>query len=407
MLQGSYNDDEIVVWTRGGFFNSTYEGAAQVALRLPGVEGRYSIRQFDSLLHRKGLAKEVLARSFRPPDVKLSAPPTVKVSITGSTRDVSIDIHETSGGPPRQVLVFQDGVLTDTVPADGKRDLSLTVARRRDAREITTLTVDAKGLSSLPMGRQIAPPAAGSGRRLVAIAIGVDTYKDARLAQLSYAASDAKRFADAIAAGSVLYKQVEVHLLQNAEATPARVLGLVRDTLTGDTQDADIMLFFAGHGLQSPDGHYYLGATGADPDHLADTAIPWDALAKLVAGSHARITVFLDACHSGLAGRGLFATNDGAVDDLLSAVPSGVSVFAASKGREQSLESGSAGGGVFTTALVDTLVARRKRYDRNADGIISASEAFRGIKEQVVEATKGAQTPWFARNDEIGDFPLF
>ncbi len=407
MLDGLYNDDEIVVWTDGGFYDATYEGAAQVSLRLPGVDGRYSIRQFDALLRREGLAEQVLEHRFDTPDIQLEAPPTVKVSITGAAETLDIDLATTSGGTPKKVLVFQDGLLTDEIAADGRRDLSLKVARRPGAREITAMAIDRNGLSSLPMGREITPPPTGSGRRLLAIAVGVDDYSDERLADLSFAASDAARFDHAIDGGSALYSQIDTQLLTNSEATPDKVLGLISEALSRSSADTDIMLFFAGHGLQADDGRYFLALGGTDLDDVEHTALAWDAISKLIAGSRARITVFLDACHSGLAGRGMFATNDGAVDDLLSAVPSGVSVFAASKGREQSLETARSGGGVFTAALASTLSENRARYDLDGDGILDASEAFRGIKQQVVEATGGAQTPWFARNEAIGDFPLF
>ena len=88
-------------------------------------------------------------------------------------------------------------------------------------------------------------------------------------------------------------------------------------------------------------------------------------------------------------------------------IPSGLTVFSASKGRELSEENPSIGGGVFTTALTRVIARDRADYDLNGNGIIEVSELYVWVKRQVVEQTEGRQTPWLARNQMIGDFALF
>ncbi|HEY2106357.1 MAG TPA: caspase family protein [Candidatus Binataceae bacterium] len=118
-----------------------------------------------------------------------------------------------------------------------------------------------------------------------------------------------------------------------------------------------------------------------------------------------QIAVFLDTCHSGNAGTEFFATNDASASALLDRVPSGILIFSASKAREVSHESAKQGGGAFTTAIVNAL--SEPKTDLNHNGVIEASELYAAVKRAVVEATKGHQTPWFARNDMIGDFVPF
>ena len=80
-------------------------------------------------------------------------------------------------------------------------------------------------------------------------------------------------------------------------------------------------------------------------------------------------------------------------------------IFSASKGREKSEEAPDNSGGVFTGAVVSAL--SDPRTDLNGNGAIEASELYARVKRTVVEATQGRQTPWFARNDMVGDFVPF
>jgi hypothetical protein len=49
----------------------------------------------------------------------------------------------------------------------------------------------------------------------------------------------------------------------------------------------------------------------------------------------------------------------------------------------------------------------KNKTDRNHNGVIEASELYATVKRAVVETTEGRQTPWFARNDMVGDFVPF
>ena len=77
LLSGRIVDDEVVVWTPSGQFNSTPEGASHVALRFPGRSGEYTLDQFHKLFHANDLLKRALAgEDSRPPVVK-DFPPSI------------------------------------------------------------------------------------------------------------------------------------------------------------------------------------------------------------------------------------------------------------------------------------------------------------------------------------------
>ena len=78
---------------------------------------------------------------------------------------------------------------------------------------------------------------------------------------------------------------------------------------------------------------------------------------------------------------------------------------AASKGRQDSGETEL--GGNFTVSIIRALTLNRQKTDSNNNGAIELAELYGAIKRDVVVATKGAQTPWIARNQMVGEIPLF
>jgi len=127
--------------------------------------------------------------------------------------------------------------------------------------------------------------------------------------------------------------------------------------------------------------------------------IGWDEIAASLADAKARVIVFIDACHSGAAG----GANDEAISTFLGR-ETPVTLIAASKGRQISEED--ATGGFFTTALVKAIGARNAT-DANANGAIELAELYGTLKREVVKATGHKQTPWIARNNMVGEIPLF
>jgi uncharacterized caspase-like protein len=177
----------------------------------------------------------------------------------------------------------------------------------------------------------------------------------------------------------------------------------LRDLATKASAEDTIVLFAAGHGLREPTGEFSLATPSTNLKQIRQSALSWKDVVAALDGAKARVVVFLDACHSG-ATEG--ATNDDAVASLLHAHSSMV-VIAASKGRQYSIEEATLGGGVFTSVLKRLLATDRAKTDVNGNGAIELSELYGALKRQVVAITKGEQTPWIARNQTLGEVPLF
>jgi Caspase domain len=128
-------------------------------------------------------------------------------------------------------------------------------------------------------------------------------------------------------------------------------------------------------------------------------------MADLLARFQGRVIVVIDACHSGQTEREQ-ATNDQAVASLAAATAPMV-VLAASKGRQFSEEMPGTGGGMFTQTFARLLGRDRRSADSNGDGVLEISEIYRRLKQAVVGATDGRQTPWLVRRNIVGDAPLF
>ena len=115
---------------------------------------------------------------------------------------------------------------------------------------------------------------------------------------------------DAVGLASVLkdparcaYPPHQVHLLTEGGATRDAVLSIF-DTLAQSTNShSTVIVYFSGHGgraLENGVWRNYLCPREADPDNLAQTAVPGDEFSALLATIPARkLLVMLDACHAG------------------------------------------------------------------------------------------------------------
>ena len=179
------------------------------------------------------------------------------------------------------------------------------------------------------------------------------------------------------------------------------LLNKLRQIVSSATEQDTIMLFAAGHGFRSAaSGRFFLATRQTRLDDLDRTSIAWKDIAAAFERSRARVVVLLDACHAG----SVAGANDDAVSALLNR-GGPITVVAATKGRQLSLEYDD--GGAFATALVNAITTKRDQTDANANGAVELSELYGVVKRSVLSMTRGEQTPWIARNEMIGEIPLF
>lgn len=408
ILQGRYEDDEIIVWTPDGHFDATTEGAHFAKLEFPGRSGQYTFAQFDERLRVPGLTQKIMnGETISGPTWKdVGVPPALiaELSENDDKRVVgkaAIDADQ----PIKTVNIFQDGVLTNSLEPGSNGEVAIDVPRLPGARWISAVAVDENGLVSQPIGGDLGED--GDKTKLHFLTIGIDEYEHAN--DLSFGKSDAINLSKSlndIAGKSIV---LGVHkTLTDRDASADAILSNIKSIVEQAKKSDTIVFSFAGHGVRDKRGRFYLGTSIIDPADIAGTGLLWNDVVEIFKGSKARIAVFLDACHSGAAGTddSIYATNDQVVNGLLAGMPPGIVIFSASKGRELSEEDG-VRGGIFTNAVTDVISHKRGQFDTNKNGAIEISELYYGVKKQVVIKAKGQQTPWLARNQMVGDYALF
>ena len=135
---------------------------------------------------------------------------------------------------------------------------------------------------------------------VVALVIGIETYAEAPKAV--YANRDAKFFAE-YARYAFGAPRNNIKLLIDKEATLPKMYGALEKWLPAKikSDQTDVIVFFAGHGLASNDGkNLYLLTQDSDTDLLSRTALSRTELFKLINQHNPKsVKMFFDTCYSG------------------------------------------------------------------------------------------------------------
>lgn len=137
----------------------------------------------------------------------------------------------------------------------------------------------------------------------------------------------------------MLYREVVSKVLVDAQATRDDIMdGL--DWIQKETTSKDVaMVFVAGHGVNDPNGIYYFLPVNADPEKLKRTGVAFSDLKNTLASIVGKALFFVDTCHSGnVMGTRRGVADINAVVNELSSAENGAVVFAASTGKQYSLE---------------------------------------------------------------------
>ena len=244
--------------------------------------------------------------------------------------------------------------------------------------------------------------------KLYALVAGISNYADPAY-KLEFAAKDAHDFAGSLAnQNGALYSEVNIKLLVDKDATAVAIKdGL--DWLTHQVTEHDVgIVYLAGHGIVDERNRFYFLAADSDSQRLRATAVAKDDISDALDGLAGKALLFLDACHSGSmvsAGRRSTFDNNDVVNDFLHS-ERGVVVFAASTGRQVSMEDPSWGNGAFTKALVEGLGAPGVPALAKiaGDNTITPALLDAYIARRVKALTDGKQSP--VMNSTAPDFPL-
>jgi hypothetical protein len=350
-----------------------------------------------------------------PPVIKILSP-----SEGGVVRDkevtIEYELRSPSGLPVDAVEILLDGRptrgLTRTDPqvigtrrerqvvSIPTRDVEIGLVARSGALASEISKVSLKwGAPAAPAGDDQLKP------KLYGVIVGVSTYRDRSLT-LKYAAKDARDFAAALQAQKGgLYRDVELNVLTDAQATASAI----KDALEGlnkQVTSRDVgVVFLAGHGVQNNRNSYYFLASDSDPNRLLSTAVEGVILREELRSLAGKVLVFLDTCHAGQAmSAGTRGVDINSLVNDLSSAENGVVTYASSTGLEASQENDSWGNGAFTKALLEGL---KDRADLTGKGKITTAALDLWLSERVKELTGGSQHPVMIRPSTIADFPVF
>ena len=413
LISGRWIDDEMVLMTQRGYYDGSYEGGHFIHVGFAGERDIYSLTQFEKVLKRPDVVKDVVAGKIEDgPDLALKVPPAIAMELDREGGAMTARMQIRGEADLKAVRLFDDGELIREIALHGRAAApTASFEQPVKGRWLAAIAEDQNGLFSAPA--LIANPTpASDGRNLHAVIVGVDRYDESYL-RLNHARSDANRLAQALRSRrSEYYADIAVTELLDEQATSDAILAAV-EAVVQAAKSGDVILFsFAGHGVRGGDGQLYLTPSGFHSTNPVKTGLAWSQLATVLRRSPARVLVTLDACHAGAAGMSDLASNDDAVSVLLSGRQAPMIVLAASKGRQFSHEDRPGqparwGGGVFTYALVRALTDDRRSADLNGNGVLEVSELYRAVKSRVVTETRSEQTPWLVRHDIVGDFALF
>jgi uncharacterized caspase-like protein len=242
--------------------------------------------------------------------------------------------------------------------------------------------------------------------KLYVLAVGVSTYQDSEL-RLSLAAKDALDFGEVWKKQKgPLYSGVEARVLTDAQATKGNVLdGLEWLQRQATNKDVAVM-FFAGHGVNDPNGVFYFLPVDAKLVSLKRTGLSQADITSTVAAIAGKVIVFIDACHSGnlMDKVKRRAPSDiSAVINELASAENGAVVFSSATGRQYALENSEWGNGAFTKGLVEGIMGKA---DYMGTGRITVNMLDLYISERVKELTQGQQTPSTVKPPNVPDFPV-
>jgi WD40 repeat protein len=378
-------------------------GSTERAVEIADEERGYSSQQVE--------VADVL-----PPVVTITAPDGARVTVSDSILRVEAAANTVGNLPvtAMQLLVNDRPYLEE----EGRRSIAQARGQAGEVREswevelvpgVHRIVAKAETASSYGLSDPIEiiyKPELTQLPTLYVLAIGVSEYAD-RDFELKYAADDAEAVAKSFAEkSSTLFHKVETKVVINSDASRRGILeGL--DWLKQQMTQRDVgIMFYAGHGVKSNDGTFYLFPTDGENDQLDASAVSADQVKRFCQTIPGRLLMLLDACHTGALGGDRRRAITGITDDLVRDLVTddyGVIVFASSMGRESSLENDEWKHGAFTKAIVEALDGYA---DYNRDKTIYLSELELYVPERVKQLTEGQQHPVMQKPTTIRSFPL-
>lgn len=431
-----------VLWTPAGYYDASPGGEDMIGWNVNNGPDHaadfFPASRFRDAFHRpdvvdlalrtldedRALAAANAARGgdVRSPSVLTARPPVVEIlspapgdAFTSPDMTVKFAVRSPGGEDITAVRLLVDGArAAEDHPNLAGRGFEPSVLQskvtlpQRDV--VLSVAADNKNGPSAPATVRLkwagkAAAAAAPAAKLYVLAIGVGQYADKSLS-LQFPGKDANDFAEAMAQQKGrLYSDVQIRTLTDGAATKDAILDGLDWIERATTQHDVAMIFLAGHGVNDKNGDYYFLPANTDLEKLRATGLPFLEIQKTIRNIAGKTLFFVDTCHSGSimgAGRRGMSDLNGVINELASA-GNGAVVFAASTGRQYSLEKPEWQNGAFTKALVEGV---KGKADNRHTGRVTFKMLDLYISERVKELTRGEQTPTTGVPGTVEDFPI-
>ena len=194
-----------------------------------------------------------------------------------------------------------------------------------------------------------------------------------------------------------------IKTLINNEADISGMLLGVRKWLRRSTKpnESDVYVFYAGHGITTPDREAYLFPYDGVTEVLDRTALlQKDLFSEIEKANPRNVTIFLDACYTGKARNGEVLMADAelrpiAIRPIDDGLPDNFTLLTASSGSEFSGPLKEVKQGMFSYYLMKGMEGVA---DTNQDNKITAGELHAYVKTNVLQQSSDSQTPQLQGN---------
>ena len=234
--------------------------------------------------------------------------------------------------------------------------------------------------------------------RLHVLVVGANEYAD-YFKSLEYARPDASALADTIASSPPsLYGDTAIHTIFDADATADKIVAEI-DKIAADVGDDDsVVLYFAGHGVQTEDKLYrYVTTDVASGEDLLARSLDQETLMAALGRIKAQnVLLMLDTCYSGA----FPAEVAGTISN-----ETGLMVLSASNTVEEALDGYDGKNGVFAYALLDALSGKAA----GPTGVVDAANVgtyIRDVVPALAEEKRHSQRPQLFVARSGAPFPL-
>jgi WD40 repeat protein len=394
-----FDDDEWVIVTPSGYYNSSPRGAEHLNVRLG--DRVYSIDNYVETFYRPDIVKSVLA-GVKMKNISsledVASPPNVSLEglekVSDDTVRINLKISDTGGGiGDVRVLLNDSVVILDRVRGvrneEGDFTVSYDVKVTDGKNSISAVVYNGdNSMRSNGVRKDFLTRVKGTPKvSLHALVIGINEYSNPKL-ELAYAVADANLIAQALKkAAEPLFDQVDIKVLTSREETRRESI-LNAITSYGNLNPQDLFVFYvASHGIVDQ-GEYFLISSdvgSVSSRKLRETAISENAIKSAIANIPTfKKLIIIDTCNSQSLGDSLQAalltrglTEDTAFKVLSRAV--GVTILSATKTTQEALE-GYKDHGLFTYVIAEGL---RGGADYDGDGFIKTFELADYVDNEV------------------------